>query len=47
MQGLLGGVVACGAMLFINRRWTSGVRRLPGGLGFDALVVVDGYQTRP
>src|SRR6478609_8312172 len=44
IQGLLGGFMACGAMLFINWRWTQGVRNFPESSGMTALVVVDGYQ---
>ena len=44
IQGLLGGFIAVGAMLFINGRWTSGVRDFPESSGMTALVVIDGYQ---
>ena len=44
IQGLLGGFAAVGAMLFINWRWTAGVRDFPDASGMTALVVVDGYQ---
>lgn len=44
IQGVLGGVAAIGAMLFINWRWTNGVASFPESSGFTALVVVDGYQ---
>ena len=44
IQGLLGGLMAIGAMLFINWRWTNGVASFPENSGFTALVVVDGYQ---
>jgi cell division transport system permease protein len=44
IQGMLGGVMAVGAMTFINWRWTDGVATFPEGSGFTALVVVDGYQ---
>ncbi len=44
IQGLLGGVVAVGSMLFINWRWTQGVQDFPDSSGMTALVVVDGYQ---
>ena len=44
IQGLLGGVVAVGSMLFINWRWTQGVKGFPDSSGMTALVVVDGYQ---
>ena len=39
-----GGIFAVGAMLFINWRWTDGVRNFPESSGMTALVVVDGYQ---
>ncbi len=44
IQGLLGGVVAVGSMLFINWRWTQGVKGFPDSSGMTALVVIDGYQ---
>ncbi len=44
IQGLLGGIFAVGAMLFINWRWTNGVRNFPESSGMTALVVIDGYQ---
>ncbi|MEO6653907.1 MAG: ABC transporter permease [Ilumatobacteraceae bacterium] len=44
IQGLLGGVAAVGAMLFVNWRWTIGVRDFPDSSGMTALVVIDGYQ---
>ena len=44
IQGLLGGIFAVGAMLFINWRWTNGVRGFPESSGMTALVVIDGYQ---
>ena len=44
IQGLLGGFFAVGAMLFINWRWTNGVRDFPESSGMTALVVIDGYQ---
>lgn len=44
VQGLLGGLVAVGSLLFINWRWTQGVAGFPENSGFTALVVVDGYQ---
>ncbi|MDJ0769072.1 MAG: FtsX-like permease family protein [Ilumatobacter sp.] len=44
IQGLLGGTAAVGAMLFINWRWSEGVKDFPDESGMTALVVVDGYQ---
>lgn len=44
IQGVLGGLMAIGAMSFINWRWTNGVASFPENSGFTALVVVDGYQ---
>jgi len=44
IQGLVGGIAAVGAMLFINSRWSSGVQDFPEQSGMTALVVVDGYQ---
>ncbi len=44
IQGLLGGIAAVSAMLFINWRWTEGVKDFPDESGMTALVVVDGYQ---
>lgn len=44
IQGLLGGVAAVGALLFVNWRWTQGVQDFPDDSGMTALVVVDGYQ---
>jgi len=44
IQGLLGGFAAVGAMLFINWRWTEGVKDFPDASGMTALVVIDGYE---
>ncbi len=46
IQGLLGGIVAVGAMLFINWRWTEGVKDFPDASGMTALVVIDGFEWR-
>jgi cell division transport system permease protein len=43
VQGIIGGVTACGALWFINNRWTAGVAEFPENSGFAALVVGDGY----
>lgn len=43
IQGLIGGITACGALWFINDRWTAGVSEFPQDSGFSALVVSDGY----
>ena len=44
LHGLIGGVLASGALWFINDRWTAGVQGFPDKSGMTALVVVDGYQ---
>ena len=44
LHGLIGGVLASGALWFINDRWTAGVQGFPDNSGMTALVVVDGYQ---
>lgn len=43
IQGLVGGVLSCGFLLFFNRLWTNGVVKLKGDNGFVALVVSDSY----
>ena len=43
LQGLVGGVVASGAMLLFNANWTSGVQSFPSESGFGAFVVTGGY----
>ena len=43
LQGLVGGVLASGAMLLFNTNWTSGVKSFPSESGFGAFVVTDGY----
>lgn len=43
LQGLIGSVTACGALWFINDRWTAGVADFPQDSGFSALVVNGGY----
>ncbi len=44
LHGIIGGVLASGALWFINDRWTAGVQGFPDNSGMTALVVVDGYQ---
>jgi len=39
VQGMLGGLVACGALWFINGRWTNGVAEFPVSSSFQAMVV--------
>ena len=43
LQGLIGGLGACGALWFINNRWTAGVQDFPQDSGFSALVVTGNY----
>jgi cell division transport system permease protein len=43
LQGLVGGVVASGAMLLFNANWTSGVQAFPSDSGFGAFVVTGDY----
>ena len=43
LQGLAGGALASGFLLFLNSDWTSGVRDLPGDSGLQAFVVLGGY----
>ncbi len=43
IQGLVGGLLSCGFLLFFNRLWTNGVVKLKGDNGFIALVVSDGF----
>ncbi|MCU1392525.1 MAG: ftsX [Ilumatobacteraceae bacterium] len=43
IQGLVGGLLSCGFLLFFNRLWTNGVVKLKGDNGFIALVVSDSY----
>jgi cell division transport system permease protein len=43
LQGLIGGVVASGAMLLFNANWTSGVKSFPSESGFGAFVVTGSY----
>jgi len=42
VQGMLGGLVACGALWFINGRWTNGVAEFPISSSFQAMVVGGG-----
>jgi cell division transport system permease protein len=43
LQGLIGGVVACGGLWVLNSAWSSGVARFKPGTGISSLVVPDGY----
>ncbi|MEO7397719.1 MAG: permease-like cell division protein FtsX [Ilumatobacteraceae bacterium] len=43
IQGLVGGAMSCGFLLFFNRLWTNGVVKLEGDNGFVALVVSNGF----
>lgn len=43
LQGVIGALTACGALWFINDRWTAGVADFPQDSGFSALVVTGGY----
>jgi cell division transport system permease protein len=43
VQGLIGGLAACGALWFINNRWTAGVAEFPQDSGFSAMVVTGSY----
>ena len=39
IQGVIGGVVACLGLWFVNNRWTAGVAAFPDDSGFEAMVV--------
>ena len=39
VQGMIGGLVACGGLWFINSRWSAGVEGFPVNSGFQAMVV--------
>ena len=43
LQGLVGGVVASGALFLFNANWTSGVKKFPSESGFGAFVVTGSY----
>lgn len=43
LQGLAGGAVAGGFLLFVNRDWTNGVRGFPVDSGLEGFVVTNGY----
>jgi cell division transport system permease protein len=43
LQGLAGGALAGGFLLFVNGDWTSGVRAFPADSGLEGFVVTDGY----
>jgi cell division transport system permease protein len=46
IQGLIGGLLSCGFLLFFNRLWTNGVVKLKGDNGFIALVVSDAFVSQ-
>ena len=35
IQGVIGGVVACAGLWFVNNRWTAGVAAFPDDSGFE------------
>ena len=43
LQGLFGGALASGVLLFLNGDWTGGVRSLPGDSGLQSFVVLGSY----
>jgi len=43
IQGLIGGLLSCGFLVFFNRLWTNGVVQLQGENSFTALVVSDSF----
>jgi len=43
LQGLIGGVLASGALLALNDNWTGAVQGFPSESGFGAFVVTDGF----
>ncbi len=43
LQGLAGGMLASGGLLYLNADWTRGVRGLPDQSGFASFVVVGSY----
>jgi cell division transport system permease protein len=43
LQGLIGGVLACGGLWVLNSAWSSGVAGFKPGTGISSLVVPDGY----
>jgi cell division transport system permease protein len=43
LQGLAGGALASGFLLFVNDDWTDGVRGFPVFSGLEGFVVTDGY----
>jgi cell division transport system permease protein len=45
LQGLVGGLLASGAMMLFNANWTSGVRAFPSESGFGAFVVTGSYPS--
>jgi cell division transport system permease protein len=45
IQGVIGGVVACAGLWFVNNRWTAGVAAFPDDSGFEAMVVAGNQLT--
>lgn len=43
LQGLIGGVVACGGVWVLNGAWTNGVAGFKPGTGISSLIVPGGY----
>jgi cell division transport system permease protein len=45
IQGLIGGIVACAGLWFVNNRWTAGVASFPDESGFASMVVAGNQVT--
>ena len=45
IQGVIGGLVACAGLWFVNNRWTAGVAAFPDDSGFEAMVVAGNQLT--
>lgn len=43
LQGVIGGVLGSGALLFMNADWTSGMEAIDSNAGIKGFVVTDGY----
>ncbi|MCB0955171.1 MAG: FtsX-like permease family protein, partial [Ilumatobacter sp.] len=43
LQGIIGGVLGSGALLFMNADWTSGMEAIDSNAGIKGFVVTDGY----